>query len=88
MKSPLRWPGGKRRLAETILAHMPPHGAYVETCCGGAAVFWAKHRELSQAEILNDADGELINFYAMLHNRGRRLAATHPPAVTARPASC
>lgn len=75
MRSPLRWPGGKRLLAETILAFAPSHRTYVETCCGGAAVFWAKPRELSKAEILNDADGELVNFYHLLHKHGRKLAA-------------
>ena len=74
MKSPLRWPGGKARIADAILSHMGPHLAYVEACCGGAAVFWAKPREASKAEVLNDADGELINFYRVLHRRGRRLA--------------
>ena len=53
---------------------MPPHEAYVETCCGGAAVFWAKPKEWSSAEILNDADGELINFYQVLHKHGRKIA--------------
>ncbi len=74
VKSPLRWPGGKGRLAETIISAMPAHEAYVEGCCGGAAVFWAKPKDVSRAEILNDADGELINFYHVLHKFGRRLA--------------
>ena len=74
-KSPVRWPGGKGFLAEMIVRHLGPHRTYVETCCGGAAVFWAKRREISVAEVLNDADGELINFYQVLHKRGRRLAA-------------
>ena len=68
--------GGKRRLAQAIVACMPPHDAYIETCCGGASVFWAKPPALSVAEVLNDADGELINFYAQLHKAGRRLAST------------
>jgi DNA adenine methylase len=73
VKSPVRWQGGKRQLAEAILSYAPAHQVYVETCCGGAAVFWAKPR--SKAEILNDRDGDLINFYSQLHKRGRRLAA-------------
>ncbi len=74
MKSPLRWPGGKRRLASAIIDRLPDHEAYVEACCGGAAVFWAKPREISRSEILNDRDGELINFYQILHKQGRKLA--------------
>lgn len=73
MKSPLRWLGGKGRLAGAILPCFRPHAAYVETCCGGAAVFWAKDKRASKAEILNDADGELVNFYVQLHKHGRRL---------------
>jgi len=57
-----------------ILPNLPEHDCYCETCCGGAAVFWAKPREASKSEILNDADGELVNFYQVLHKRGRRLA--------------
>lgn len=75
-KSPLRWGGGKSRLAAEILGRFPLHDAYVETCCGGAAVFWAKPRHWSVAEILNDRDGELINFYQVLQRSGRRLLKT------------
>jgi DNA adenine methylase len=70
----LRWQGGKRLLAKTILDLLATHHAYIETCCGGAAVFWAKPREISTCEILNDGDGDLVNFYWMLHKRGRGLA--------------
>lgn len=72
--NPLRWLGGKSRLAVGIAADLPAHKSYVETCCGGAAVFWAKPRDISISEVLNDADGELINFYHVLHRRGKRLA--------------
>jgi DNA adenine methylase len=74
MLCPLRWVGGKRRQASVILPLLGRHAAYCETCCGGAAVFWAKPREASSCEILNDTDGELINFYYVLHKAGRRLA--------------
>jgi len=83
VRSPLRWPGGKHRLAAEILSHVGDHQAYVEACCGGAAVFWAKPREWSKAEVLNDLDGELVNFYRVLHRAGRRLAC----AVDAMPYS-
>ena len=73
--SPLRWPGGKRKLTEAILRHFQDHEAYVEVCCGAAAVFWAKPKAESDVEILNDLDEELINFYRVLHKRGRRLAS-------------
>jgi len=74
LKPVLRWPGGKARLAEWILSRIQPHTLYVETCCGGAAVFWAKPKDPKITEVLNDADGELINFYHQLHRRGKCLA--------------
>jgi len=74
MHSPVRWPGGKSRLMWAILPNVPDHDCYCETCCGSAAVFWAKPREASRSEVLNDVDGELVNFYQVLHERGRRLA--------------
>jgi DNA adenine methylase len=40
---------------------MPEHRLYCEPFAGGAAVFFAK--EPSKVEIINDTNGELINFY-------------------------
>jgi DNA adenine methylase len=40
---------------------IPEHRIYCEPFCGGAAVFFAK--EPSEVEIINDTNGELINFY-------------------------
>jgi len=74
MRSPIRWVGGKHNMSSQILEFIPQHRSYVETCCGGAGLFWAKPKNWSSAEILNDVDGELINFYSVLHKRGRRLA--------------
>lgn len=74
LRSPLRWLGGQSRVAKDIVNCVPEHSAYVEPCCGAAWVFWSKPKELSRAEVLNDLDGELINFYRTLHRRGRRLA--------------
>jgi len=55
------WVGGKKQLAKTIVALIPPHKTYVEAFCGAAAVFWKK--EPSQVEVLNDLDKDLIRFY-------------------------
>lgn len=51
-------PGGKRALAKTIAALIPPHKTYVEPFAGGAAVFFAK--KLSEKEILGDLNADLI----------------------------
>lgn len=57
----LKWPGGKRWLAERHL-HMFPktYGNYFEPFLGGAAVFFALTPEDAY---LSDANGELINAY-------------------------
>jgi len=74
LKSPLRWPGGKGRLAAQILPYFPRHRTYTEPFCGGGGMFWAKPRDASAAEILNDLNGDLVTFYKVLATRGRQLA--------------
>ena len=64
MKTPLTYYGGKQQLAATILKLIPEHKLYVEPFVGGAAIFFAK--EPSECEIINDTNGELINFYEVL----------------------
>lgn len=61
MRTPLTYYGGKQQLTPTILRQVPPHKVYAEPFTGGAAIFFAK--EPSPCEILNDTNGELINFY-------------------------
>jgi DNA adenine methylase len=64
MKTPLTYYGGKQQLSATILKLIPEHKIYVEPFIGGAAVFFAK--EPSEGEVINDTNGELINFYEVL----------------------
>ncbi len=60
MIGPLPWIGGKRRIAKRLVALLPDHQTYVEPFCGGAQVFF--HKAPSRVEVLNDLDGELVNF--------------------------
>jgi DNA adenine methylase len=60
MIGPLPWIGGKRRIAKRLVGLLPEHETYVEPFCGGAQVFF--HKPPSRVEVLNDLDGELINF--------------------------
>lgn len=64
MKTPLTYYGGKQRLAETILSMIPKHRIYCEPFFGGGAVFFAKPP--AELEVINDTNGELINFYRVL----------------------
>ncbi|MCE5280199.1 MAG: DNA adenine methylase [Planctomycetaceae bacterium] len=73
MNSFLRWVGGKSGLCDRIVSLIPDHTCYVETCCGGAWVFFRKDRESSRSEVLNDIDGDLVNLYQVLQRQGRKL---------------
>jgi DNA adenine methylase len=67
MKSPLNYFGGKHRLAPKIVAMLPKdHVCYCEPFCGAAWVLFTK--EPSRVEVLNDADGELVNFWRVVQN--------------------
>ncbi len=61
MVGPLSYIGGKRSLAKRIIAMLPAHTTYVEAFAGGAQVLF--HKKPSKVEVLNDLDGELVNFY-------------------------
>lgn len=58
------WIGGKRRLADTLLKRFPPHTCYAEVFAGGAALYFRK--EPVKAEVINDANGELVNLYRVV----------------------
>jgi DNA adenine methylase len=61
MVGPLAYIGGKNRIAKQIIALFPKHITYVEAFAGGAQVFFRK--EPSAVEVLNDLDGEIVNFF-------------------------
>ncbi len=64
--SPLAYYGGKSKLAPTIVSLFPPHKTYVEPFFGGGSVFFAKPP--SAVELINDLDGDLINFFRVARN--------------------
>ena len=66
MKTPITYYGGKQQLAETIVRLIPPHNIYVEPFIGGAAVYFAK--PASEVEVINDINGEVVNFYKVIKN--------------------
>jgi DNA adenine methylase len=61
MDSPMSYIGGKHRLAKRLIALFPPHVTYCEVFLGGGQVFFRK--EPSKVEVLNDLDGEVVNFF-------------------------
>jgi DNA adenine methylase len=73
MRPPLTYYGGKQRLVKFILPKIPPHTLYVEPFLGGGAIFWNK--EPSKGEVLNDVNGEIINFYQVAKTKFKLLNA-------------
>ena len=54
-------------MVSTILPLIPEHNLYVEPFAGGAAIFFAKPK--SPAEVINDINGEVVNFYKVCATR-------------------
>jgi DNA adenine methylase len=67
----VRYHGGKWKLAPWIIEHLPPHKTYVEPFGGGGSVLLRKPR--SFAEIYNDLDGEIVNVFRVVRDRGPEL---------------
>lgn len=59
--------GGKARLVDTITALMPPHRNYIEPFFGSGAVFFGKP-PAPRHEIVNDVDGNIVNFFRVLRD--------------------
>jgi DNA adenine methylase len=72
MTSPIAWPGGKRALVRTLLPLIPAHRNYIEVFSGSAKLLFAK--EPSRFEVLNDVNGDLINFFRVVKHRSAELA--------------
>lgn len=64
---PVRWMGSKWQLADWLIEQMPPHACYVEPFAGGASVFFRK--EQSGVEVLNDLNGDVVNFFRILREQ-------------------
>jgi DNA adenine methylase len=72
MIPPFSWPGGKRALVRRLLPLIPDHRNYVEVFAGSAKLLFA--RTPSRLEILNDLNGELINFFRVAKHRSAEMA--------------
>lgn len=71
VKAPFGYYGAKLRIAKKIIELLPPHNAWVEGFCGSAAVTLAKPP--APIEIINDADGEIVNLFYQLRNNADAL---------------
>lgn len=71
MTGPLCYIGGKNRIAKKIIEIFPEHTTYVEAFAGGAQVFF--HKEPSSVEVLNDLNGEIVNFFRICQSHHEEL---------------
>jgi DNA adenine methylase len=67
IKTPVPYYGGKQMMIPEILPRIPDHDLYTEAYFGGGAIFWAK--QPVKIEIINDINGEVINFYIVLQTQ-------------------
>ncbi len=67
----LRYYGGKWRIAPWVISHFPQHHCYVEPFAGAGSVMFRK--EPAPFEVLNDLDGNVINFFRVLRERTEEL---------------
>lgn len=66
MRSPIKWLGGKGKMASKLMALVPRHHIYVEPFGGGASMLFAKAP--SPVEVYNDIDSGLVNFFRVLRD--------------------
>ncbi|WP_430229628.1 DNA adenine methylase [Paraburkholderia tropica] len=66
----LRYHGATFRLADWVMGFFPEHTCYVEPFGGAAGVMLQKPRVY--AEVYNDLDGEVVNFFRVLRDRETR----------------
>lgn len=74
INSPFKWAGGKSRLRSQIIPLIPAHSCYVELFSGGAWVLFGK--PLSDVEVLNDIDQELVTFFRVVKEQPDELLAS------------
>lgn len=87
--APIKTHGGKWYLAQEIVRRMPPHLHFVEPFFGGGSVLFARDpnrdwyegasdydgsaKMRGSSEIVNDIDGELMNFWESLRQCGPQM---------------
>ncbi|MFC3960346.1 DNA adenine methylase [Halovivax cerinus] len=64
--------GGKTRLAQWVIDHLPPHTCYVEPFGGSASVLLNKPR--SDVEVFNDKDSDVVTFFRVAREQPDALA--------------
>lgn len=86
MKSPLAYMGGKSRLVPTIVPIIveTPHTCYCEPFCGTAWILFGKPQDVSECEVINDLDGELVSFWRVIQRHYLAFVDLYRNAVVSR----
>lgn len=72
MKTILKYPGAKNRLADWIVSFIPEHDVYLEPFAGSLAVLLNKHE--AKVETVNDLHEEVINYFKCLRDNYEELS--------------
>lgn len=72
MKTILKYPGAKNRIANWICEQIPPHEVYLEPYFGSGAVFFNKIP--SRIETINDLDKNVVNYFRVIREYPEELA--------------
>ncbi len=81
-KSPISWMGGKSRLVKTLLPLLPEHKGYIEVFGGAGHLLFGK--DPSKWEVLNDLDGNLMNFWAVVKTVPEQLISSFDYTLVSR----
>jgi DNA adenine methylase len=71
VRPPFSYYGAKQRLAQRIVAMLPPHNAWVEAFCGSAALTCAKPS--APIEVINDLDDRIVTLFRQLRDNSDAL---------------
>ncbi len=79
IKSVVKYPGAKWRIADWIIERMPEHHSYIEPYFGSGAVFFRK--AASSIETINDLDDDVVNLFRVIRDNPDPLiqAVTYTP---------
>lgn len=72
LRSVIKYPGSKWRIADWIINHMAEHRSYLEPFLGSGGVFFRKPP--SRIETINDIDGDIMNLFQCIREDTEKLA--------------